>query len=263
MTARRPLGGSAASSEEGQPPLRPPSRREGAAGCALTLSPRLGQIAAWVPPGRALADVGTDHAYLPVWLRLRDIVPRAVASDLRPGPLERARQTARRFGATNIQYRLCPGLRDIAPQEAETVVLSGMGGQTLLSILQAAPWVGTGRRTLLLQPQSHEELVRQYLSAHGFSIVREAVVEDRGLYIVLQVQPGRQSLTQAQIWAGAALPDTALTHRYRREKRRRLERALAGLEQARRRDEARIETVRGAIAALNNAQEVYAHDDGA
>lgn len=226
----------------------------------LTLSPRLRQIADWVPQGSPMADVGTDHGYLPVWLRLRDRVPRAIASDLRPGPLARARETGRRFGADGIDYRLCPGLRDIQPREVRTVVIAGMGGETILSILRQAPWVRESVDALVLQPQTHEELVRQYLSEHGFAIVRETVVSHRGLYIVLLARPGAQRLTPAQLWAGAALEENALTARYRREKRRRLETALAGLCRAKQRPGGQIEALRAAIAALEDVKEApYAH----
>lgn len=223
------------------------------------LSPRLSQIARWVPPGQSFADVGTDHALLPVWLRLRGIVPRAVASDLRPGPLARARETGRRFGADGIDYRLCPGLRDILPHEAQTLTIAGMGGETIVSILRQAPWVNTAVHTLLLQPQTHEETVRQYLSENGFAITQEAAVLDRGLYIVIRARPGRQILTPDRLWAGAALADTPLTHRYRREKLRRLEHALAGLLRARQKDEVRIAALQEAVAALRQAKEAQDH----
>ena len=93
---------------------------------ALELPPRLRLIAGWVPEGAYLADVGTDHAYLPNWLRLRGTIRRAVASDLRPGPLERAKATGKLYGTDNIEYRLCSGLSGIRPTEADTI-LPGWG----------------------------------------------------------------------------------------------------------------------------------------
>ena len=71
----------------------------------LELTPRLQLLADWVPQGARLADVGTDHAYLPVWLSLHGRVSCAIASDLRKGPLERARQTGSTYGAENNDYR--------------------------------------------------------------------------------------------------------------------------------------------------------------
>ena len=95
----------------------------------LELTPRLGQIAAWVRPGAHLADVGTDHAYLPVWLTLQGRVASAIASDLRLGPLNRARDTGRRYGVEErITYRLGNGLAAVRPEECDTIVIAGMGG---------------------------------------------------------------------------------------------------------------------------------------
>ena len=143
---------------------------------ALELPPRLRLIAGWVPEGAYLADVGTDHGYLPTWLRLQGKIQGAVASDLRPGPLERAKVAGSLYGTDNIEYRLCNGLAGIRPSEVDTVTIAGMGGETILSILKAAPWTADGQHTLLLQPQSHEEMVRQYLAENGFAITREALV---------------------------------------------------------------------------------------
>ena len=91
---------------------------------ALELPPRLHLIAGWVPEGTRLADVGTDHAYLPNWLRLHGKIREAIASDLRPGPLERARNTGRLYGTDGIEYRLCSGLSGIRPSEVDTIVIA-------------------------------------------------------------------------------------------------------------------------------------------
>lgn len=118
----------------------------------LELSPRLRLLAQWVPQGARLADVGTDHAYLPVWLDIQDRVSSAIASDLRPGPLARARETGRIHGARRVEYRLCDGLAAIQPEETDTIVIAGMGGENIAAILAAAPWTKDGAHTLLLQP---------------------------------------------------------------------------------------------------------------
>ena len=170
---------------------------------ALELPPRLRLIAGWVPEGAYLADVGTDHGYLPTWLRLQGKIQGAVASDLRPGPLERAKVTGLLYGTDNIEYRLCNGLAGIRPSEVDTVTIAGMGGETILSILKAAPWTADGQHTLLLQPQSHEEMVRQYLAENGFAITREALVRDRGtLYTVMEAKAGKMELSLSQVWGG-------------------------------------------------------------
>ena len=95
----------------------------------MELSPRLQAIARQVPQGARLADVGTDHGYLPVWLLLNGRIGYAIAADLRKGPLDRAKGTARRFGQTDgISFRLCNGLTGIHEGEVDTVAIAGLGG---------------------------------------------------------------------------------------------------------------------------------------
>ena len=92
----------------------------------LELTPRLQLLADWVPQGAKLADIGTDHGFLPVWLDLQGRVVSAVASDLRKGPLERAKETGRIYGAEHIDYRLGNGLEGVFPEEADVIVIAGM-----------------------------------------------------------------------------------------------------------------------------------------
>ena len=228
---------------------------------ALELPPRLQLIADWVPKGAYLADVGTDHAYLPNWLRLRGAIRRAVASDLRSGPLERARATGKLYGTDNIEYRLCSGLSGIRPSEADTIVIAGMGGETILSILKDARWTSDGRHTLLLQPQTHEELVRQYLSENGFAVTREALVRDRGtLYTVIEARGGKMELSLSQIWGGAQLLHDPLADRYIIEKLVRAQMALAGAKRsARPADMEKAENFREIITALLRSREEWRH----
>ena len=150
----------------------------------LELTPRLRRLADWVPLGTRLADIGTDHAYLPVWLVLEGRVASAIASDLRPGPLQRAKETAKTYG-TEIDCRLCNGLTCITPDEVDTIVIAGMGGETIAAILSAAPWTAMGHHTLLLQPMTRSEALRLFLMEHGYAIKREALVLDRGGIMVL------------------------------------------------------------------------------
>ena len=106
----------------------------------LELSPRLAAIAALVPQGARLADVGTDHAYLPVRLLLDGGIASAVATDVNEGPLQRGRETAERYGVRTILFRRCDGLADVRADEVDTVVIAGMGGDLIARILAAAPW---------------------------------------------------------------------------------------------------------------------------
>ena len=158
----------------------------------LELTPRLALLASWVPPGARLIDVGTDHGYLPAWLIQNGRIEEALASDLRPGPLSRAEDTARRCGVEGkMRLRLCPGLSAIRPEEGDTIAIAGMGGENIAMILSAAPWTADGQHTLLLQPQSRSEVLRRFLQDRGYRILREQLVRDRGiLYPVLEARGG-------------------------------------------------------------------------
>ncbi|MCI8537574.1 MAG: SAM-dependent methyltransferase [Oscillospiraceae bacterium] len=158
----------------------------------MELSERLKAVADWVPAGAAFADVGTDHAFLPVWLLLNGRIQGAVAADLRPGPLDSARRTAAQYGVTEqLSFRLCDGLTGIQPQEADVVAIAGMGGETIAAILNAAPWTKEPGKKLLLQPMTSLPDLRNFLQQNGYELLRERVVrEDKRLYTVLEAAAG-------------------------------------------------------------------------
>ena len=216
----------------------------------LRLQPRLQCLADCVPRGTRLADVGTDHGYLPVWLLQNGRIASAIASDINAEPLEHARRTAAEYGVT-LDLRLCPGLDAVAPNEADTVAIAGMGGETIIAILQAAGWDWRGK-TLLLQPMTKAELLRRYLTEHGFRIVSERLVLDKGtIYPVLTVEAGESApLTNAEAWCGAGLFRDPLYGDYARDRVRKLERAAAGLRQAKTLDNAQIAVMEADAAAL-------------
>ena len=135
----------------------------------LQLQPRLRLLADMVPAGAHLADIGTDHGYLPVWLMQQGRITSAIAADIGPEPLAHARRTAAEYGAA-LDLRLCDGLRGIAPHEADTLVMAGMGGETIIQILTDSPWPRTSGCTLLLQPQTKVELLRGWLRENGYLI---------------------------------------------------------------------------------------------
>ena len=205
----------------------------------LELSPRLRGLAEWVPEGVSFADIGTDHAFLPVWLVLHGRVRACVASDLRREPLRRARETARQYGA-DMRFRLCDGLTGLAPEEAEVVCIAGLGGEKIAAILQKAPWTADGRHTLLLQPMTRADVLRRFLAEHGYCIRRETVVREREtLYALMEAGAGEMSLTPGQLQGGAALLHDPLGDRYLIEQILRLQSAAAGLNRAIRLEERR------------------------
>ena len=112
---------------------------------------------------------GTDHAYLPAWLLQNGRIPSAIASDVREGPLSRARATARACGCfERMSFRLCDGLSGIAPEEVDALVIAGMGGETIANILEAAPWVKGKNFPIILQPMSTQAELRGWLCAMDF-----------------------------------------------------------------------------------------------
>ena len=174
----------------------------------LQLQPRLQCIASLVPQGARLADVGTDHGYLPVWLLQHGRIESAIASDINALPLDHARATAREYGVTErMDFRLCPGLAEIKAEECDAIAIAGMGGETILGILEAAPWTHEGVHTLILQPQSAGQALRQYLAEHSFAIEREALARDgHFFYTVLRAKKGHMPpLSPGQQYASPQL----------------------------------------------------------
>ena len=199
------------------------------------LSPRLRMVADLVPPGARLADVGTDHAYLPAALILEGKIPFAIAADLRRGPLDRARATVRELGlGRKVAFRLCDGLRGISPEEMDAAVIAGMGGETIAQILAAAPWTRERDVPLVLQPMSSMPDLRAWLGENGYRILREELArEGDTLYTALEVRAGEMGeQTPGELWAGRNTPHP-LRGEWLELWMGKTDRALEGLSQAR------------------------------
>ena len=171
----------------------------------MELTPRLRTIAALVPHGAAFADIGTDHAYLPAWLLLNGVIRYAIAADINQGPLERARETAKKYAVEEqMDFRLCDGLTGIQEGEASVIAIAGMGGDTIAHILGQAPWTKKTEVTLLLQPMTSQPDLRQWLFENGYCIQNEQIVrEGEKLYTVMSVKAGEMDeLTPEELWAG-------------------------------------------------------------
>lgn len=149
---------------------------------------RLAAAAGLVRPGSRAADIGCDHGRLAVFLAESGRCPFVVAADLRPGPLEKARQLVAARGLTGrVDCRLGDGLSVLRPGEVEDVVIAGMGGETIAGILAAAPWVRRQGCNLVLLPASGQPELRRWLCGNGFALLREIpVAEGRYCYTVLQ-----------------------------------------------------------------------------
>lgn len=176
----------------------------------MELTPRLRTVADLVPRGAHFADIGTDHAYLPTWLILNGMIDYAIAADLRQGPLERARATAEKYAvADRMDFRLCDGLSGVNQEEVDTVVIAGMGGETIAHILACAPWTKQPEITLILQPMSAQKDLRQWLGSNGYRIEKECIArEDKTLYNILLVKAGAmEEMSQAELLAGRQSAD--------------------------------------------------------
>ena len=143
----------------------------------IRLSDRLRMNASFVTPGNRLADVGTDHGYIPITLVMEKKIPSALAMDVNEGPLERAKEHIREFQLEScIHTRLSDGVQALHPGEADSVLIAGMGGALTVKILAEGEQVLKSVKELILQPQSEIDKVRRYLEKTGYRIVKEDIL---------------------------------------------------------------------------------------
>ena len=149
----------------------------------MELSKRLKAVAELVTPGMRLADVGTDHGYIPIYLTEAGVIPSAIAMDINKGPLERAKEHIREHGLEGkIQTRLSDGLKNLQMNEADCMIAAGMGGGLVIRILSEERDTAGSLKELILQPQSEIDSVRKYLTEEGYRIVAEDMVYEDGKY---------------------------------------------------------------------------------
>ena len=156
----------------------------------LPLSDRLLACCGFIAPGDRVADVGCDHGYLGIHLLRSGIASAVIASDVKEGPLQSAVRNSEKYGVRDkISFYLSDGVRNI-PRDFDTLVCAGMGGDTMISILSAAPWLKKEQYRLVLQCQSKTPMLRQYLSENGWRITEETVLKDgKFLYTVMAPEP--------------------------------------------------------------------------
>lgn len=155
----------------------------------MKLDNRLTAIADLVRKDKVFADIGTDHAYLPVYLVEKGIIQKGIAADLRVGPLENARDAVVSYGySEQIELRLSDGLDNFKENEVEEIAVAGMGGLLISSFVERTEWLKNENVHLILQPMTHVEELRKTLFDNGFVIDKEVVAEDGDkLYIILSV----------------------------------------------------------------------------
>ena len=161
----------------------------------IRLSNRLAAIAAFVPQGASVVDVGTDHGHIPIFLAQRGGAARIVASDLHEGPLQSARSSAGEYGVGDkIEFIRADGLAFDGVNGIDAVIISGVGGELIASIIDRAGWLKGQETLLILQPQSKIESLCSYLTGNGYPITDALLVRDSGkLYGVMTARAHRDS----------------------------------------------------------------------
>ena len=150
------------------------------------LSQRLKTIASLVPHGTRVCDIGTDHAYLAIFLKQSGIASSVIATDLNQKPLENAQKNICQSGESDISLRLCDGLSGVGCDEVDTVIIAGMGGEVITAILKGCDWAKSQDKTYILQPTTSPEYLREFLCKNGFSIMSETpLYENQKLYSVM------------------------------------------------------------------------------
>lgn len=162
----------------------------------MRLSPRLQSIADYVPNGAVVADIGTDHGYIPVYLVDKKISNKIIATDVNKGPLENARSYIEKKGYDKfIETRLGNGLKCLNPNEVDTVIIAGMGGLLIRDILEHSKHITRTIENFILQPMVASEDLRRYLYNNGYTIVDEKLAkEGNKIYEIMFVKHGSDSV---------------------------------------------------------------------
>lgn len=180
----------------------------------LPISARLLACCNFIAPGERIADIGCDHGYLTIHLLQTGIARSVIASDIHERPLMSAIHNARKFGVQDkVEFYLSDGARNI-PRDFDSMVCAGMGADTMISILKAAPWLQDSKYSLILQCQSKTPALRRYLSEQGFRIYEESVLRDgKFLYTVMEAgwHPEYPKLTPGEWYFPPALLENPST----------------------------------------------------
>ena len=218
---------------------------------SVELSPRLKTVASFLEGVTLLCDVGSDHAYLPVYAIQQELIPSAIAGEVVKGPFESAQQTVHDYVLTDkISVRLGDGLDVVTSKDEVTAIsICGMGGELIARILEQGRVNGTltGKERLVLQPNVAEHLLRQWLVDHHYEILEEVVVEDHHrLYEIIVAEKRKQSvpLTATQIKFGPKLienPTDLVIRKWERQLRK-IEEILEQLKQSKEVTTEKVET---------------------
>lgn len=229
----------------------------------LPISKRLLCCASMVQSGSRVADIGTDHGYLGIYLLQSGAARHVIACDLRKDPLENARRNAKLFGVDGeMELRLSDGLEKILPDEVDTVVMAGMGGDLIQKILSQCPWRKREGLQFILQPQSAGNVLRRWLCEDGFEIQREEPVQDgHFLYTVMDIRQGEPApLTPGTEYASPALlaSGSPLVGNYLARVENALQETVRGLTNAEKQRPERLSYFRQALLEIQEMRKNYA-----
>lgn len=164
----------------------------------MKLSPRLQVIADFVPEGAVVADIGTDHGYIPVYLASNKIASRIIATDINIGPLENAKSYIDKKNYREvIETRLGNGLKCLLPNEVNTIIIAGMGGLLIIEILENSKDITETAKYFILQPMVASEELRKYLYNNKYTIVDERIAKEGSkLYEIMLVTHGNEKINK-------------------------------------------------------------------
>ena len=197
---------------------------------------RIDEIYKLIRPGKGVADIGTDHGEIPIRLALSDYPGKIFASDIHMLPLETARRRAAETGVEGrIRFSCSDGLDDCEADSVDTIVIAGMGGDTICAILDRAEWTMSDGISLILQPMTKGEVLRYWLTCNGYRIEKELIVsENKSLFRILLVQFRNRNtfLTDAELFLGKKqLSDNKQEYvRYLEKELSKMEKKINGME---------------------------------
>jgi len=222
-----------------------------------SLSDRLKVMAEMIDQSaQSVADIGTDHGLLPIYLIENRNIQKIIATDLHHGPLEKARENlAQKRLQHYVELRRGDGLQVIRPGEVEVMVMAGMGGVLISQLLQQAPRVAEKTTQLLFQPMTAAYSVRKFLLTHGYQISREKLVEERHqVYEIIEArfinQPQLASETALELGLYIASQPSKLALPFLEEKKVYWQRKRAGLLKAKKRNEAQLQETANMLEAI-------------
>ena len=213
------------------------------------MTPRLYAIASMVPQGAFFADVGTDHAYLPIYLAENNLIFHAVAADINRGPLLRAKGNIKKYNLEEkIDTCLSDGFEELDGNSFDTASIAGMGGILIARILEKAP----RGKLYILQPMRDAHFLRAYLSSNGFELVDEKLAEEGNkIYTVIAVRDGKGVLSEKELYLGKLLKKDPLFEKFRTRLSNKYKKKYEGLKLSSTDKTAEIEEYERIINILN------------